>query len=233
MNASLTFRPVAAYTAVQIILLVAFILLTGIFPDFETAFLTAGLSINLLIGLAILGALGIWLSARTGFPDALDPAVSNRQRFLFPVILGAAAGLALLALLPSQAGSTTQVGFPASLLIYFYLAIYTEIEYRLFPLPLIVWFFSSLLFRDRFQSRVFWITAILLSAIEPLVQVVETNLLGLLGPSPALLTVVIFLLLYAVNLTSAFVFRRAGILSSIALRFALLLIWRVLPGALA
>ena len=41
----------------------------------------------------LVGLIGVWLSERTGFMPALDARVSNRQRYLWPVLAGGAIGV--------------------------------------------------------------------------------------------------------------------------------------------
>lgn len=41
-----------------------------------------------VIAIGIMGLIGVWLSMRTGFPNAWDSKVSNRQRLVIPILAG-------------------------------------------------------------------------------------------------------------------------------------------------
>ena len=45
-----------------------------------------------IIVFSLLGLAGVWLADRTGFMPALDPRVSNRQRYLIPLLIGGIIG---------------------------------------------------------------------------------------------------------------------------------------------
>ena len=83
-------------------------------------------------------------------------------------------------------------------------AIIGEVVYRLLPIPLLLWLSSTVLLRGRAQDRIFWVLALLTSAIEPITQE-----LGLLGEGRAGLFAVHFTMGYALNLAQAALFPSA------------------------
>jgi hypothetical protein len=68
-----------------------------------------------------LGLLGLMLSRKLGFAEVVDPKVSNQQRFLLPVVIGAGVGvLAIVSDLSlsrfNPLGAVPHPGFPSSIL---------------------------------------------------------------------------------------------------------------------
>jgi hypothetical protein len=189
--------------------------------------------------IAIVGAaglLGVWLSHRTGFPAAWDEGGANRARLLLPGLLGAGFGALTIAVdrLTGQSQAfVAQMGLerfhmplPASLVFYPGGAIIVEVFYRLLPIPLLLWLASNLLLRGRGQQGIFWVLAILTSAIEPGTQNLAMLDRGL-APFAAL-----FGFGFAVNLSQAAVFRRAGFLAALVVRLGDYFVWHVLYGGL-
>jgi hypothetical protein len=136
------------------------------------------------------GLIGIWFSRRTGFPDAWDARISNRQRFLIPILIGLAFSVVavshdlvthytqLLSVIHGQVRNN--IDFPASLLIYPGGAVIVEVFYRLFAIPVLLWLISNVILKKRYQALVFWILAILTSFIEPATQDLEISRFGTL-----------------------------------------------------
>jgi len=118
------------------------------------------------------------------------------------------------------------ISFPASLLIYPGGAVIVEILYRLFPIPFLLFLLGPALRRKGRQEIAFWVLAFLLSLVEPI---------GDLGLRPLGLGVVaaVFLQDYALNLSQAWLFRKAGFLSAIWLRVVFYLVWHVAWGRTA
>ena len=185
-----------------------------------------------LIIVAVLGFVGLRLSRRTGFPEIFDAAVSNRQRFLTPVLLGLASGILLLLLDLIQPIEESHVPFPVSVAFYAYGGIVSEILLRLFLIPLFLWLISFVLLRNRWQEQVFWGIAIVLSLLEPLGQIGAALQIGTLGETVGLTIVLSFAVAYGVNLLSAYIFRISGFLAPLIMRLSLYAVWHVIFGEL-
>lgn len=178
---------------------------------------------------AVAGLLGAWLAERTGFPAPFGNGVSPLRRFGIPLTVGL--GLGALFLLTDMVSGfsrlqaaafgldTVVIPPPGGLIIYSAGAIYSEALFRLLPLPLLLWLFSSLLLRGQHQQRTFWALAVLTSLLEPLAQSPVTRIL----PPPTFAAVLAQQ--FAGNLAQAFFFRRYGLLASIALRLAFYLVY--------
>jgi hypothetical protein len=116
-----------------------------------------------------LGLIGVLLSERTGFPDALDPRISNFRRYALPILVGFAFSILLVALdmtthytqlIAARHGLTQQyTGFVPMLLAFSAASVIVQVVYRLFPVSLILFLVSTLLLRGRFQSQIFWVLA--------------------------------------------------------------------------
>lgn len=189
------------------------------------------------------GLVGVWLAGRTGFPAMWDPAVSTKQRFLIPALLGM--GFGLLGIAVDQATGLTRIvaeemkipvfnmPFPASAFVYPGGAVIMDVILRLVPLPLAVWLISNLALRGRWQAPVFWSAAVLLSGVEVAMQTGILNPLrgkNLPFPDHRLLWGYMVANDYVFNLLQAYLFRRYGFLSSLTMRVSMYLFWHVLWG---
>jgi hypothetical protein len=222
--------------------LVALLVLVHLFIRFVGAGLERDLRVVLfslpsVAGFGLAGLLGVWLAHHTGFPAAWDPHISNRQRFLYPALIGLGFGILLVVreqLAPGIPLFLERTGlpafnapFPGSVLFYGGGAIIVEVFYRLLPIPLVLWLVSHILLRGRAQEQTFWVLALLTSLIEPMTQE-----LGLLDEGRSGLFAVHFTMGYMLNLAQAVMFRRYGFLAAITLRWAMYLVWHILYGNL-
>ena len=179
-----------------------------------------------------LGLIGVWLSQQTGFPSALDAQVSLRQRLLIPLLIGVGFGLPQVVLdlltgftklIAARHGVTQQyTDFPSMLLIFTAAPIIVEVVYRLFLVPLLLWLISNVLLKKRAQAPIFWMLAVVTSALEPVSQVPDLQVL------PAALAVVLAVEYFTINLTQAYFFRKQGFLAAILVRVGFYLVWHVL-----
>jgi hypothetical protein len=177
-----------------------------------------------VIAIGVMGLIGVWLSMRTGFPNAWDAQVRNKQRLLIPVIAGLILGSLFLVtdlstgmsrLQEEQLNkSSTDVAFPASLIFYPAASIVAEVPYRLLTIPLLLGLVSIFIRWERAREIVFWVLAILTSLIEPLSNNVYAQVLAPLAV--ALLLVQSF----GTNLLQAAFFRKYGFVAAILVRAA-------------
>jgi hypothetical protein len=177
-----------------------------------------------IIALGVMGLIGVWISMYTGFPDAWDARVTNRQRLLIPIIAGVLFGALFLAtdmvtgmsqLQEERFNITaTDIPFPASLFVYPAGAIFLEVVYRLFPIPLLLGLFSIFVRNQRAREVFFWILAVLTSLIEPIGQSANTQVL------PPLAMSFVLLQQFGFNLFQASFFRKYGYFASIVARIA-------------
>lgn len=180
-----------------------------------------------LIVLALLGLAGVYLSERTGFAGVWDKAVPLKHKVFIPLLFGVAFGvgfmvLRLLQFLPDL----EEPPFPASLLYFLYGGVLSEITFRLFPLPLVVWLISNLLLRGKAQEPVAWIAVVWSSLLEPLAQVGAMMLLRIDNPLGIAAT---FILVFSANLVLARLFRKYGFGASVVMRLAFYFVWHIIP----
>jgi len=181
---------------------------------------------------AVLGAAGVWLAERTGFPPAWEPG-SLRSRVVDPTVWGLGFGFLAIAtdamthwtaVIAAKLGQPSiHIPFPASVLVYPGGAIIVEILYRLFPIPAILWVFSKLRLGPEARERAFWALAILTSFAEPLGD------LGIRDQGFATMAAV-FAQDYALNFAQAVFFRKRGFLAAILLRVAFYVVWHIVPS---
>ena len=180
--------------------------------------------------LAALGLAGVYFSHLTGFPAAwgVDSPV---LRWLLPAAIGITFGIAYVgldkltgftALNNAYHHVTTQfVGVLPSILIFTGGAVISELVFRLFPIPLLLWLISRLALRKRWPEQVFWVLAILTSLLEPVSQY------SFLLSSAAAVGAVLIFAGFGFNMVQAGFFRRYGFLAAITVRVAFYLVWHV------
>jgi len=118
-----------------------------------------------LIGAEIVVALLIWAGLRLGAPHGLGSAIPSPRRAAYALLIGAASGTVVLALLP-LAGLQSRIIKEASipvwkwLIIAFDASILEEVVFRLFVVSFVVWLLARFVRRD----AAIW-TALIVSAL--------------------------------------------------------------------
>jgi hypothetical protein len=207
---------------------VVFILFPTVFPgaDQEGAF-----SWITILAIAVMGFIGLILARRTGFPDLWDTKVSNRQRFLIPVVIGLVYGVVTI-IIDLRNPSPVHLKLPLSIPFYTYGATLLEIMLRLFTIPVLVWLFSNLILRGKWQTKVFWLAAIIAALYEPLPHIRE-QLIGVSG-----LGILAVLIKWAIeplflaNVLTGWLFRKYGFLAALVMRLSFYLVWHIIYGGL-
>src|SRR5262249_31713451 len=118
------------------------------------------------------------------------------------------------------------VAFPASILFYSAGAIMIEVIYRLILIALPFWLISRVILRNRGRTAVFWVLAIVVSALEPLEQASLVPHLGLA------LVLILSSVTYAMNLYGALLLWRYGLLASISFRLGYYIVWHMVGSVL-
>jgi hypothetical protein len=187
-------------------------------------------SINSWVAVVLAAALGfvaLKLAQRTGFPDMWDEKISNQQRFVIPVLFGLGFAVIQIILVTLVLRlDIPMVKFPLSIPVYLFGGIILEIFYRLIPMVLLVWLISNLLLRKRWQEQVFWVVAILLCLVEPVMQTIGMYQMGII--TDILLTAILFVFVFAGNLIPTYFFRKYGFLAAIVWRLTDYLIWHII-----
>lgn len=190
-----------------------------------------------LVGLvlyALLGAGGLWLAQRTGFPRMWEEDIGNRRRFLFPAVAGMLAALGMITMdVWLQAANYPQIPhteLPEGLLLVIIAGISEELALRLFLIPLLVWLGSTLLLDGRWQEPVFWSAAVLSGILYALLALgallSRAEVAAVSAAPPFYLLGLPTILLY--SLLAAYFFRRAGFLAVLSLRFGFYFVWHIL-----
>jgi hypothetical protein len=198
-----------------------------------------------IVTFGLIGLVGVWLAERTGFMPALDPRVSNRQRYWVPLLIGG--GIAVVAsvidlivkggefLAENMGEASFNTDFPASLFVYSSGTVLIEAVYRLFLFPVLLGLISYVLLRKRWQEQTFWVLNIVLSLLEPLSQ--WSNQMAyqnIDNPLEVFLTYFLpmFITNYPMNVVQAYLFRKYGFLASFMVRLGYYIIWHVAYGSL-
>jgi hypothetical protein len=206
---------------------VTFLLFPTVFPgaDQEGAF-----SWTTILAITAMGFVGLVLARRTGFPEIWDNKVSNRQRFLIPVVIGLVYG-AITVIIDLRNPSPVHLQLPLSIPFYAYGALLLEIMLRLFTIPLLVWLFSNVTLRGKWQTQIFWIAAIMAALYEPLPHLRE-QLSGVSGFAVLIIIKWVIEPLFLANVVSGWLFRRFGFLAALVMRLSFYLVWHIIYGGL-
>jgi len=198
--------------------------------------------INALASLIVyggLGYLGLRLAASVGFATLWDDRVTNRQRFLWPLILGLLIGSFFIVverlLLPFHAvGPLPHPPFPTSLTASAAAAIGEEILFRLFLVSLGVYLLGKLLTKETYREPVFWtVTAVsgLLFALAHLPSLMFMLELDDISAIPAALLVEMLILNGSLSLVAGYNLKKYGIVAAMGIHFWTDVLWHVLYGA--
>jgi hypothetical protein len=199
------------------------------------ALINAGIAIVLYGGL---GFAGLILSRKLGFADIIDSAVSNRQRFISPAVIGVLAGVIIiigdLIFAPFNGiGSFPHPAFPSSFFASLSAGIGEELLFRLFFISFWTWLISSVILRGRGKEQTFWIVTSFSALAFALGHI--PSLMILAGFSsvdqiPVLLIIEIILLNSTISIPAAYYLRKWGFLAAVGMHFWADIIWHVIWG---
>lgn len=185
--------------------------------------------------LALAGGCATWLAPRTGLPELWDPGIPPRKWLLLPAVVGLGLGVVNLAFaafsgsaqIMAEAANVPSISvpFPESIVFYSGGAIVIEALYRLILITLPLWLIANVVMRKRGQTTVFWVLAVVTSAVEP------AGLVGFFAGHPDLVLVMV-VAAFATNIFEAYLFWRYGLLAPLAFRLAFYLVWHVIGGVI-
>lgn len=188
-----------------------------------------------------LGFIGLRLAHKLGFADLWDAAVSQRQRFLIPALVGV--GLGGLFILSDAVfaiwhnlGPLPHPPFPTSIVASIAAGIGEEIIFRLFFISFWVWLVSAVLLKGRWQLQVFWIVAVISAlafAFGHLPSVMFLVGVESIRAIPPLLLVELVILNGVLSLFAAHYFRVYGFLAAVGIHFWADVVWHVIWGGLS
>ncbi|MET0466677.1 MAG: hypothetical protein ABW007_26190 [Chitinophagaceae bacterium] len=179
----------------------------------------------LVIWLFALGAL--FLQRAAGFPDWLDPGISNRSRFMLPLCIGFLFGVAdvvvfelILQHPPYKELPPFLQPFPHSIFLYFCGAIYVDVLFKLLPMTIIMTI-TRRMGTSKIAEIVFWVSASMLALYEPLEQMPDGSV-----------ALVIYSTVsgFAFNLLAIYFLRKSGWFAALMVRCGHYLVWHVLLG---
>lgn len=232
------------------LLLVGYLILVKLvilplFPPLEIDSIAAVFSWGSILISGLIGFVGLWLADRTGFMPALDARVSNRQRYLIPVLIGGVIGAvaSLLDLVTkgtqfiaeNMGVSSFNTDYPLSLFIYTSGTVVIEAIFRLFLFPVLLWLISYVVLRKRWQEQTFWVLILLFSFLEPLGQLagqMTPTVMENFGQFFVMMFLPMLLTNYPMNVAQAYLFRKSGFLASFMVRMGYYIIWHIVYGSL-
>jgi hypothetical protein len=179
---------------------------------------------------AILGFIALKLAKRTGFPDIWDKRISNRQRFVIPLLTGLVFGILNIIIALLMELDVPMVEFPFSIPVYMSVGILMEILLHLIPIVFLFWFLSNVILRKRWQYQVFWVVAILFSLMEPVLQTIGMFQMGII--SDISFAAILFTFVFAANMVPIYFFRMYGFLAPVVWRLSFYFIWHIVWGGI-
>lgn len=197
--------------------------------------------INFLIMFVLygfLGFLGLWFSRRLGFSEIWESRISNKQRFLYPAIIGICIGVffIILDLILSRfhsLGRLPHPPFPTSLAASIVASIGEEVIFRLFFISFWVWVISYLILKGRWQNQIFWLVATIsafLFAFSHIPTVQYIMGFARLSDIPIALITEIIVLNGVLSLFAAYYFRKYGFLAAVGIHLWTDIVWHVIYG---
>ncbi|WP_276479585.1 hypothetical protein [Paraflavitalea pollutisoli] len=173
-----------------------------------------------------LGLPAIAFQEQAGFPGLLQRNISNRQRYLYPLLIGMAFAIPDIILVkgirnpgPYNSLPPWFQPFPYSVLHYTTGAIFSEVWYRLIPLTLAMVLIQKI--ARRYVETLFVVVALLTAVWEPLDQWPQ---------GPAWFVAYCFLSGFAFNFIQAWLLRKYGFLATLCVRMGHYLLWHILLG---
>lgn len=207
-------------------------LLISIFPAGQIASQMVNLTDSLSIGaIWVVGWVGVYLAPGTGFAGMWQKETSNIKRFLEPALIGVGIGLLSIGFdLIQPLGGESLIKFPASLVAYPLAGILEEIIFRLFLTTTLVWMFSNMLLRGKWQEVVFWMVNVFLGVFYTLSQLSQYQ--SLVGTIDILVLARFFVVIAVYFLLAAYYYRKYGFLAAISMRLGDYLVWNVIWGGI-
>lgn len=221
------------------------IVILPLFPPIAIPAVAAIFGWGYILTAGLIGLAGLWLADRTGFMPALDPRVSNRQRYLIPLLIGG--GIGAVASILDLVTQGTQflaenmgvdsfnTDYPLSLFVYTSGTVIVEAIFRLFLLPVLFWLISYVILKKRRQEQTFWALILILSFLEPLGQLsgqMTPAVMENFGQFFVMMFLPMLLTNYPMGVLQAYVFRKSGFLASFTIRIGFYVIWHIVYGSL-
>lgn len=180
---------------------------------------------NVLI--LLLGVPFLFLQSKAKLPNFLEEGISNKERFVKPVLMGAGFGILDILVIkvfmhpePYTELPPFLQPFPYSVFLYFSGAFEIEVFYRLIPLTFIL-LLGKWLSGGKYFNIFLWLAILLTSLREPLEQLPNGELWFI---AYSLLTGLFM------NYFQAICFKNAGFLASLTLRLGHYVFWHILLG---
>lgn len=205
------------------------IALTGIYygeqikPDHQ--FLRVWSFQNILI--LLIGVPFLFLQHKARLPDFWERTIPNKNRIYYPLLLGAAFGIADIAVIkgilhpePYTELPPFLQPFPYALFLYTSGAFEIEVFYRLIPLTIIL-FLGTWYKQGRYYTTFLWVAMILTAFREPLEQ---------LPQGPVAFVVYSLATGLGMNFIQAWYYKQAGFLASLVIRLGHYLFWHIVLG---
>ena len=221
------------------------VIILPLFPPIAIDAVATVFSWGFILMGGFIGVVGLWIADRTGFMPALDPRVSNRQRYFIPLLIGGGIGalasvLDLLTkgtqfLAKNMGVDSFNTDYPLSLFVYTSGTVVIEAVFRLLLFPVLLWLISYVVLKKRWEEQIFWVLILIFSFLEPLAQLsgqMTPKVMENFGQFFVMLFLPMLLTNYPMGVAQAFLFRRYGFLASFMVRMGYYILWHIVYGSL-
>jgi len=176
----------------------------------------------------VFGFIGLSLARKAGFPEIWDRRISNRERFISPMICGVAFSSIIMLIDIIEPIGNVYSWFPLSMPYYLFGRVVSEIDLYLFPLPLFIWILMQVLHKRKLKDMIFKPAAMIFCLYEPICTLLIMLKMDLPGQFLEWYFLCeIFLSVYIFSLFSAYFFRKAGFLAALTMRFSFYTMWHL------
>jgi hypothetical protein len=206
-------------------------------PLIVIALANAGLAIVIYGGL---GFIGLILTRKLDLPEIWDSAVTNRQRFLIPAMIGLGVGVVIiigdLIFAPINGiGHFPHPPFPTSVVASIGAGIGEEIMFRLFFISFWTWLVSRVILHNRWRTQVYWVISFVSAIVFGLGHLPSIMFIfgwTSMAQVPPMLLVEMILLNGILSIFAAYYFKKYGFLAPVGIHFWADILWHVIWGLL-
>jgi hypothetical protein len=209
-------------------------------PDVPSYILALAASSIVFVLYGGLGLLGLTLARKLGLPEIWDAAVTTRQRFLIPALVGAAIGVVIIVgdmiFSPVNGlGHFPHPPFPTSVVAALSAAIGEETMFRLFFISFWTWLVSKVILRGRWRVPVYWVVSVF-SAIAfgmgHLPSLMFLQPWTSMSEVPPVLLLEVLLLNGILSIAAAYGFKKYGFLAPVGVHLWADIVWHILWGSM-
>lgn len=215
----------ATFLTFILIMLLIKVLDTAINPVHVFPGRTASFPIIELVAVVLCGYISLILSSKIYLPEMWTDSVSDRQRLVYPFIIGITCGLAFWVFDYYARIGDMSVGFPMSLPFYLWGAVSTEILMHIFPFTVILYFSRN----ARHKDTIFYSVAFLLSGLAAMSMAAAFSIPDIpITASSNYIIIIAGVMVFITELLIMYLYKRYGMLAPVSMRLGFYVMWHII-----